>query len=102
MIRAFAYLIDHDCLQGDGNGKALGIINTPNVMSVFRQTSGAVTLTDLVGMDERLNDLFDPTSDWFMRSSIGKSLRISTLGTQGYPLWMEGQGYQAAIAQPFK
>jgi HK97 family phage major capsid protein len=102
MIRAFAYLIDHDCIQGNGAGKCLGITNTPGILTQNRVTGSSVCLTDLVNMDIKLNDVFDPTSEWFMRAGIGKKLRLSTVGTLGLPQWMEGAGYQASVAQPFK
>ena len=101
MIRSFAYLIDHDCLVGNGAGKCLGICNTPGVLEVLRQTSGEVHLVDFNNMDMRLNDLFDPTAEWFVRSSIAKKLRQDYNKTTSMPYWLE-MGYQASLAQGFR
>ena len=103
MIRSFAYLIDHDCLVGNGAGKCLGIVNDPNILFELRVAAGEVHLDDFSHMDQRINDVFDPTAEWFLRSSIGKSLRMDTTGgLLPIPRWLEGAGYQAAIGQPFK
>lgn len=54
MGQALAAQMDYDIVRGSGVGRPSGIINSPALIKVGRQTAGQISLTDIQNMASRL------------------------------------------------
>jgi HK97 family phage major capsid protein len=68
--RAWMWTTDKVYIDGDAAGKPLGVIEDPAIITVARQTAGAVVLTDISNMYEQHPVHFMNGAVWFMSKQI--------------------------------
>jgi len=93
--KSWQWVTDRGFFRGNGARQMLGIIQDPSVLSVPRQTAGAVTYQDILNMDSKLNSCFDPNAHWFGSKAVYNSLR-GQVDANGHPVlqqhYMPGPG----------
>lgn len=84
--RAIEWKKDEECFRGSGVGKPLGILNSPALVSVTRNTSARIKYEDLVGMLAVLHQSSLPNAMWVAHQSTYTDLSVIT-NTSGTPVF---------------
>lgn len=66
MTSAISYEYDRDTMRGSGVGEPLGVINSPAMLSLPRETAGAITANDLFNMEAHF---FGTDAIWLFHQS---------------------------------
>lgn len=100
----FAFLLDDACINGDGAGKPLGLLASPSLVTVAKesgpQTADTVLTANIVKMRARLWARSRPNAVWFYNQDIEPQLHQLTLGAAGSNLAVYLPGGSLA-GQPF-
>jgi HK97 family phage major capsid protein len=76
MFRAAWYWItDKSFISGTGGKQPLGILTDPGVISVSRETTSTIKVSDVIEMDACLPAVFDPGAVWFYTKKGRAALR---------------------------
>lgn len=86
----FDYTVEGATLTGGGNaaGQPLGVINTPNIIQVNRQTAGTVTFNDIVNLKRALRPAVRRRGVFIMGDDVGGALERTRDG-ENRPLFAE-------------
>ena len=84
--RAFQYEMERVVLSGSGVGQPLGVVNDPSVNIVARTTAGTVGYTDVVNLDNALDENFRDLT-WICRKTTQNTL-MALRDTNQRPIFM--------------
>lgn len=93
----FSFLLDDAIINADGNGKPLGILNSPALVSVAKevgQAADTIVAENIVKMHSRLGARNRKNAVWLINQEIEPELHTMTIavGTGGVPLYMPANG----------
>ena len=93
----FAYVLDDEILNGTGVGKCLGIMNSPALVSVAKETAQAaatIVPENVTKMYSRCLGRFRSNSVWLINQDVEPQLFLMKLpvGTGGQPVFMPPNG----------
>ncbi len=78
---------DNAIIDGDGNGKPLGILKTPGIRRIARSTANKVIYDDLVDMECALRPQHRAAATWVMADTVMCQLRKEK-DNEGRPLFV--------------
>lgn len=93
----FAFLLDDAIINGDGNGKPLGIVNCPSLISVAKESAQAndtIVYENIVKMWSRLSSRKRNNSVWLITPEAETQLYTMGLavGSGGVPVYLPPAG----------
>jgi HK97 family phage major capsid protein len=102
-LEEFGFVIDDEIIRGTGAGQCLGILNSPALITVTKETGQAaatIVYENLTKMYARLLGKLRNDAVWFYNQEIEPQLFTLglTLGTGGAPVFLPAGG---ASAQPY-
>jgi len=92
-----AFKLDDAIIRGDGNGKPLGVLNSPALISVPKETGqevDTIVVQNIIKMWSRLAARNKPNSAWFINQEAIPELTTMTLavGTGGTAVYLPAGG----------
>lgn len=84
--RAIEWKKDEECFRGNGVGKPLGILNSPALVSVTRETASRVRYADLITMLSVFHQSCLPNAMWVAHQSTYTDLAVIT-NSSGTPVF---------------
>ena len=72
---AWYWTTDKAFLTGTGGKQPLGILNDPNILTVFRKTASNINIEDVLNMEAKLPSVFDANAVWFTTKKGLSNLR---------------------------
>lgn len=87
MVENLTYILDRAIYNGSGVGQPLGILNSPAKIKVARAAANAISLTDVIGMFQRLHPQFFNGAIWFVSPSACAAL-ITLQDSGSNSLWV--------------
>lgn len=100
-VSEFAFKVDDAMVRGDGAGKPLGVLNSPALISVAKETgqdADSIAYENLVAMLGRFRPTSIRNARWFMNQGIWSLLPLMsmTIGTGGVPVYLPPGGVSDA------
>lgn len=99
----FGFMLDDGCINGTGVGQPLGIMNSPCIVQVNKETgqlAATVEFANIVNMWSRMYARSRPNAVWFINQDVEPQLFQMGImvGTGGSPVYLPPGG---ASAQPY-
>jgi HK97 family phage major capsid protein len=101
LFRAAWYWYTDKCFfSGTGGKQPLGILNDPNIITVYRQTASNVNAQDIFNMEAAMPAMFDSQAVWFLSKKARANLRGQTVANDSKELVLQetyaniADGYQ--------
>jgi HK97 family phage major capsid protein len=96
-----AFVLDDAIFNGSGNGSPLGILNSPALITVTKetgQTADTVVWENIVKMWSRLSPASQTRAAWFINQEVQKELMTMAMsvGTGGVPVFLPAGGASAS------
>jgi HK97 family phage major capsid protein len=96
----FGFVIDDAIIRGSGNGQPLGILNSPALLSVAKETvpvaqaADTVVWENIVKMWNRLWAKSRPNAAWYIHQDVLPQLQTMgmTIGVGGVPVYLPATG----------
>ncbi len=93
----FGFKIDDALISGTGSGQPLGILNSPALVTVAKETgqsAATVVAENIINMRARLWARSRPNSVWLINQDVEKQLHQLSLpvGTGGIPVYLPANG----------
>jgi len=76
---AWYWITDASFLTGTGGKQPLGILTDPGIITVGRETTSTISVSDVFEMDAALPAMFDPGAVWFYNKKGRSALRGQTV-----------------------
>jgi len=92
--KEFAYKMDNEAMRGAGTTELLGLLNAAALVTIKRNTAGAVDANDIARMYSRMYPPSIARAEWFCSSSVLPQLIGMTIGDQ--PVWLPPGGLSVA------
>ena len=92
--KEFAYKLEWEGLHGAGTTELLGLLNSAALVTLKRNTAGAVDANDIARMYSRMYAPSIGRAEWFVSSSVLPSLIGMTIGNT--PVWLPPGGLSVA------
>jgi len=92
--KEFAYKMDYEAMNGAGTTELLGLLNSAALVTLKRNTAGAVDANDIARMYSRMYAPSIGRAEWFVSSSVLPSLIGMTIGNT--PVWLPPGGLSVA------
>ena len=92
--KEFAYKMDYEAMNGAGTTELLGLLNSAALVTLKRNTAGAVDANDVARMYSRMYPPSIGRAEWFVSSSVLPQLIGMTIGQQ--PVWLPPGGLSVA------
>jgi len=92
--KEFAYRMDYEAMNGAGTTELLGLLNSAALVTLKRNTAGAVDANDVARMYSRMYPPSIGRAEWFVSSSVLPQLIGMTIGQQ--PVWLPPGGLSVA------
>ncbi len=96
-------LLEGAIIDGDGEGKPLGILNAPALITTNRATAGEIATKDILGMWKCGHHKYRRNMVWLAHPDCEEQLQQLTIGDK--PIWMPEGGlsdspYQKILGRP--
>lgn len=105
-----SFKLDDSIIRGDGNGKPLGILNAPALVTVDKETgqeADTIVSQNIMKMWSRLGARYKSNAVWLINQEIEPELSTMTInaGTSGTTVYMpagglSGQSYATLYGRP--
>lgn len=99
LAKAMAFNLDTAFLSGSGVGRPLGVLNSPSVISVSRNTGGTVKYSDMVAMYSRLYPSLIPGAVWIINHAVLPEM-CQMIDGGSHLIWMPGTIGSVSSAVP--
>jgi len=87
--QAIAFLVDDDCIEGDGAGKPEGFLNSPALITITR-TGAGIAAADVTNLWQSLHPACKMNAIWIANHENFTPLTQTTIGDS--PMWMPANG----------
>jgi len=87
--QAIAFVVDDDCITGDGAGKPEGFLNSPALVTVNR-TGAGIDAADVLNLWQSLHPACKGRAIWIVNHENFSELAQTTIGDS--PMWMPANG----------
>lgn len=90
----FSWKLDNEIWEGNGSGQCLGIMNSPVLVTVAKETgqaAGTLTVNNILKMFYSMPGRYLPNAAWFV-SQVGVQEILPTLTIKDHPVYMPPTG----------